>query len=172
MLLARVTLEKRVGLCHGRSAMATKTKVQSKSAFVRDFIGKNPTANRKAVEDAWRKAGHEGPISGALVSTLRRKLGLIDSPSSGPESARGDGARESARQPKRRKRRRRARASGMVAAPAMERQPRSGGRDSAIAEIERDIDRLIFKLMGVGGMEGIEDELRKARRLLYRSISE
>ena len=41
--------------------------------------------------------------------------------------------------------------------------------DLALAEIEGDIDRLIFKLMDVGGMEEIEDELRKARRLLYRS---
>jgi hypothetical protein len=39
-----------------------------------------------------------------------------------------------------------------------------------MAEIERDIDRLIFKLMNVGGMEDIEGELRKVRRLLYRSL--
>src|SRR5262249_21371413 len=64
----RVTLDKLKGLFPGRTVMATKTNGQSKSAFVRDFIGKNPTANRKAVEGAWRKAGHEGPISSALVS--------------------------------------------------------------------------------------------------------
>ena len=45
-------------------------------------------------------------------------------------------------------------------------------RGRSIAEVEADIDRLIFKLMGVGGMESIEDELRKVRRLLYRSQSE
>jgi hypothetical protein len=156
--------------------MATKTKGQSKSAFVRDFIQKHPTANRKAVEEAWRKAGHEGPISSALVSNLRRQLGLIGSPSSGPEDAGGDGVPESdkttGRKPKRRKRGRRAKASGMVAAPATEPKPRTGGRDRAFAEIERDLDRLIFKLMGAVGMERIEDELRRVRHLLYRSISE
>jgi hypothetical protein len=60
----------------------------------------------------------------------------------------------------------------MVAAPAPEPKPRSGGRDGALAGIERVLDHLIFKRMGVGGMERIEDELRKVRRLLYRSQSE
>jgi hypothetical protein len=156
--------------------MATKTKGPSKSAFVRDYIGKNPTANRKAVEEAWRKAGHKGPISSALVSNLRRALGLIRSPSSGSEDAGGDGAPESVkstgRKPKRRKRGRGAKASGMVAAPAMETKSRSGRRDGVLAGIERDLDHLIFKLMGAGGMETIEDELRKVRRLLYRGQSE
>jgi hypothetical protein len=128
------------------------------------------------VEDAWRKAGHEGPISSALVSNLRRQLGLIGSPNGGTKDAGGDGAPESVksteRKPKRRKRGRRAKASGMVAAPAPEPKPRSGGRGRALAGIERDLDHLIFKLMGVGGMERIEDELRKVRRLLYRSQSE
>jgi hypothetical protein len=155
--------------------MAMKTKGQSKSAFVRDFIQKNPTANRKAVEGAWRKAGNEGPISSALVSNLRRELGFIGSQSSRSKKAEGDDAPESVkstgRKPKRRKRRRRAMASGMVAAPAPEPKPRSGGRDGVFAGIERDLDHLIFKLMGVGGMESIEDELRKVRRLLYRSYS-
>jgi hypothetical protein len=156
--------------------MAPKTKGQGKSAFVRDFIQKNPTANRKAVEEAWQKAGHEGPISSALVSNLRRQLGLIGSPGSSPKDAGGDGVPESVkstgRKPKRRKRGRRGKASGMVAAPSPEPKPRSGGRDGALAGIERDLDHLIFKLMGVGGMESVEDELRRVRRLLYRSISE
>jgi hypothetical protein len=169
-------MDKLKGLFPGRTDMATKTKGQSKSAFVRDFIQRNPTANRKAVEEAWQKAGHEGPISSALVSNLRRQLGLIGSPGSGPKDAGGDGIPESVkstgRKPKRRKRGRRAKASEMVTAPAMESKPRTGRRDGAFAEIERDLDRLIFKLMGAGGMERVEDELRKVRRLLYRSQSE
>jgi hypothetical protein len=43
------------------------------------------------------------------------------------------------------------------------------GRGRLLAEMEGDIDRLIFRLMRVGGMEQIEDQLRKVRRLLYRS---
>jgi hypothetical protein len=43
------------------------------------------------------------------------------------------------------------------------------GRGRLLAEVEEDIDRLIFRLMGAGGMEEIEDQLRRVRRLLYRS---
>jgi hypothetical protein len=46
---------------------------------------------------------------------------------------------------------------------------RRTNRGRIIEEVESDIDRLIFKLIAVGGMETIEDELRKVRRLLYRS---
>jgi hypothetical protein len=38
-----------------------------------------------------------------------------------------------------------------------------------LAEIEQDIDRLIFKLMTLGGHEAIEYGLRKVRRLVYRA---
>jgi hypothetical protein len=49
--------------------------------------------------------------------------------------------------------------------------PRPAGRDKALDEIEGDLDRLIFKLIALGGMEQIEDELRKVRRLLYHRYS-
>jgi hypothetical protein len=160
----------------GDKAMATKTKRgPNKTSFVRDFLQKNPTATRKAVEEAWREAGHEGPISSALVSNLRSKLGLTGSRRSGSKAAEGKGAPESikatAGRPKRRKRRRSARVkkNGSVAESAEGRKTRSGGLDGALAEIEGDIDRLIFKTMALGGMEEIEEGLRKVRRLLYRS---
>jgi hypothetical protein len=124
---------------------------QGKMAFVRDFIEKNPKANRKAVEEAWLAAGHDGPISSALVSNLRSEMGLTR---------------------RRRRRTGKARVGGTAPEATLARKPRSGGRGGALAGIERDLDHLIFKLMGVGGMEGIEDELRKVRRLLYRSQSE
>jgi hypothetical protein len=145
----------------------------TKTAFVRDFIQKNPQANRRAVEEAWLAAGHEGPISSALVSGLRAKMGLTG----GPKKTEGDGAPESvkvtARRPKRRKRGRPAKLKGseVVAEATKGRMPRSVGRDGVLAEVEAGIDRLIFKLIAVGGMETIEEELRKVRRLLYRSYS-
>jgi hypothetical protein len=131
--------------------MATRTKKgPNKSAFVRDFIQKNPTSNRKMVEEAWLAAGHEGPISSALVSRLRSTMGLT-----------------------RQKRRRggKGRANGPAAEATRERMPGSPSRDKALDEIEGDIDRLIFKLIARGGMEEIENELRKVRRLLYRRSS-
>jgi hypothetical protein len=155
--------------------MATKTAGQGKSAFVRDFLRKNRSANRKAVEEAWREAGHEGSISSALVSTLRRKLGLIGNKRGSSRPVDGDGAAESpkaeprASRPKKRRRRRMGKAVGGDTAPSSGRKPLAGGRGRALAEIEADIDHLIFKLMNTGGFEAIEAELRKVRRLLYRS---
>ena len=132
--------------------MATRTKKgPNKTAFVRDFIRQDPTANRKAVEGAWLVAGHEGPISSALVSNLRSKLGLTG-------KMRGRGAK--------------GRASKTIAEPTLERKSRSASRDRVLDEIEGDLDHLIFKLIALGGMERIEDELRKVRRLLYRRQSE
>jgi hypothetical protein len=169
-------MEKVDGLCRRGRAMATKTKKSpNKTAFVRDFVQKNPTANRKAVEDAWREAGHEGSISSALVSNLRSELGLTGNLRSGSRTAGSNGTPASvkakARRPKHTKRGRGAkgRASGIVVESTEGQMPRSVGRDGALAELERDIDRLIFKLIALGGMEEIEEGLRKVRRLLYRS---
>jgi hypothetical protein len=135
----------------GRGKRATvRGGQQGKTAFVRDFIKKDPTANRKAVEEAWLAAGNEGPISGALVSNLRSEMGLTGKKRSRPAKGR---------------------VTGTIPEPTGVRRPRSGGRDAALAEIEGDIDRLIFKMMGVGGMETIEDELRKVRRRLILSQS-
>jgi hypothetical protein len=153
--------------------MARKTEGPSKTAFVRDFLRKNSTANRKAVEEAWLAAGREGPIQSSLVSNLRRELGLRGSRRGGARPAEGDGAADSpkakrASKTRKRPRSRNGRASAARSTAATERKPLSRGRDKALAEIEGDIDRLIFKLTLVGGCEGIEDELRKVRRLLYR----
>jgi hypothetical protein len=155
--------------------MATKTKRgPNKTSFVRDFIQKNPTANRKAVEEAWLAAGHEGAISSALVSNLRTKMGLTGGSKAAGSHGAPESAKATARKPRRKKRGRPARhkVSEVVAEAPAVRMPRSSGRDRALAEVEADIDRLIFKLIALGGLEEIEDELRKVRRLLYRSYSE
>jgi hypothetical protein len=51
----------------------------------------------------------------------------------------------------------------------MERKARSASRGEALAEIEADIDRIIFRLIALGGMESIEEELRRVRRRLILS---
>jgi hypothetical protein len=138
---------------------------QGKTAFVRDFIKKDPTANRKAVEEAWLAAGNEGPISSALVSNLRSEMGLT-----GKRRPKGRGAGKKGR----------AKSSSRITGADRTAEPVAGtpkpldrrtNRGRIIEEVEGDIDRLIFKLIAVGGMETIEDELRKVRRLLYRSYS-
>ena len=98
--------------------MATRTAGLSKSDFIRDILRKNPTANQKAVEKAWHEAGREGPIQSSLVSTLRRKLGLMDHTRVGSGPPEGNGtaelpkARAKATRPKKRGRRRNGKVSG------------------------------------------------------------
>ena len=53
------------------------TAAASKSDFVRDFLGSNPQANAKSVNEAWTAAGMEGTISHPTVSEVRKELGLI-----------------------------------------------------------------------------------------------
>ena len=144
----------------------------SKSAFVRDFIRKNPTANRKAVEEAWQAAGHEGPISSSLVSNLRTQMGLTGKKPAGSQPTSGAGAAgsvEVTKKPKKRRRRAKSKASGVNGARATQRTSRTGDREKLFTEIEGDLDRLIFKLMVAGGMEKVEDALRAVRRLVYQT---
>ena len=50
------------------------------------------------------------------------------------------------------------------------------GRKSALTpklnELEADIDRLVFKVMGIGDLPEIEDSLRQVRRLLYGKLTQ
>ena len=39
-------------------------------------------------------------------------------------------------------------------------------------ELEADIDRLVFKVMGIGDLPEIEDSLRQVRRLLYGKLAQ
>src|SRR5262249_52377252 len=82
---------------------------QGKTAFVRDFIRKHPTANRKAVEEAWLAAGNEGPISSALVSNLRSEMGLTG---------------------KKQRRPAKGKVTGTIPEPTDVRRPRTGGREA------------------------------------------
>ena len=68
-------------------ATATHEKV-NKTAFLTDFLGKNPKANSRAVNEAWTNAGNAGTVSPTLVSKLRGELGLSGNIRSGSRSAR------------------------------------------------------------------------------------
>jgi hypothetical protein len=136
---------------------------QGKTAFVVEHLRQNPGATDDEINEAWASARNDGGISGSLLYKLRAKEGLTRR-----RGARGRGVGK----------RGRARASSMRTRVGRTAGPGAGtprpldGRTSQgriMGEIEGDIDRLIFKLMAVGGMETIEDELRKVRRLLCRS---
>ena len=127
---------------------------QGKTAFVVKHLRQSPDATDEQINEAWASAGNEGGISGSLLYKIRAREGLT-----GKKRAKGRGAG---------KRRRAGRNHEPVAGTPKSLDGRTN-RGRIMADIEGDIDRLIFQLMAVGGMEPIEDELRKVRRLLYRS---
>jgi hypothetical protein len=57
--------------------VATATKSQGKTSFVKKFLQNNPQANAKAVNQAWTAAGMKGTISHPIVSDVRKQLGLV-----------------------------------------------------------------------------------------------
>ena len=137
---------------------------QGKTAFVTEHLQHAPDASDEAINEAWAAAGNEGSISGSLLYKIRAKKRLT-----GKKKGRGAGKKgRSMSSPKRT-------TVGQTPEPVAGTPRPVDGRTHqgrVVAEVEEGIDRLIFKLMGVGGMETIEDELRKVRRLLYRTISE
>ena len=51
--------------------MATATKSQSKTSFVKEFLQDNPQGNVKAVNEAWAAAGMKGTIGATLINKMR-----------------------------------------------------------------------------------------------------
>ncbi len=135
---------------------STATKSPGKTSFVKEVLIDNPLANPKAVNDAWSAAGMKGTISTALVNKMRARMGL---------SGNLRGKRKRAAGGKKRP-------HGTTAAASMSlgtKGPRSTA-DRTLFEIEGDIDRLLFKVMGIGNLTDVADTLRTARRMLYMSV--
>ena len=138
---ARVQVKTRVGSARSKPgpARAPATRRQGKSTFIKELLVDNPTATTAVVNRAWKAAGMKGTISKSLVSKTRSKLDLAGNLIKKPA------------------------ATSTAAAMA-----RRGDRDRLLAEIEREIDRLIFRLLAIGGMEKAEAALRSARRAVVR----
>jgi hypothetical protein len=169
------------------SIMATTTvRKKGKTEFVREVLGKNPRANTTAVNNAWMSNGQTGSISATLVNKQRAELGLAgnlrakNKPK--PDSASANKAKYTAKKRGRKP-------NGTVSEITLHTPPHSNGRKSdqsavnvelrakasgrheSLEELEADIDRLIFKVMGLGGLSAIEASLRQTRRLLYGGFS-
>lgn len=153
-------------------------KSPGKSEFVKDVLSKNPKANAQAVNEAWHASGHEGTISGTLVQKLRASLGLTRSRKARKPAANGAmekgrfaASRSGAKPGRPRKGSQPQGVDGAqgAAPPARPARAAAGTDDRRLVELEGDIDRLIFRLIAVGGLSEVEDALRQARRLLIRS---
>src|SRR5208282_5990322 len=56
--------------------MATATRDQGKTSFVKEFLGDHPQGNVKAVNEAWAAAGKNGTIGSTLINKMRSQMGL------------------------------------------------------------------------------------------------
>ena len=56
--------------------MATATRDQGKTSFVKEFLGDHPQGNVQAVNEAWTKAGKDGSIGATLIQKVRSQMGL------------------------------------------------------------------------------------------------
>ena len=137
----------------------TATHTPGKTSFLKEFLHDHPQGNVKAVNEAWQAAGFDGTISTALVFKVRASLGLtgnLSGKTKKPEAM----TTSTGKKPGRPREEPTAPVTG-----------RKSNRSLALNELEADIDRLIFKVMGVGDLTEIEDSLRQARRQLYATTN-
>jgi hypothetical protein len=135
-----------------------------KTMFVKEFLNDHPQGNVKAVNEAWQAAGFDGTISPTLVNKTRASLGLT-----GNLRGKTKAAAEGKATPtgKRLGRPRKEFTAPVTGQP----RGRKSARTLALTELEADIDRLIFKVMGIGDLSQIEESLRQARRQLYATAN-
>jgi len=165
---------------HSMATVATKK--AGKTQFVKEVLGKNARANATAVNLAWKAEGRDGTISATLVNKLRSTLGLAGNLRSRPKKKNDQPSSEKLPYTgkKRGRKPKNPATAGLVLSPSQsngrkteqaaatfEARGKASIQLGALEEVEADIDRLIFKVMALGGMSAIEDTLRQARRLLY-----
>lgn len=144
---------------------ATLKRNQGKTEFVKEVLTSNPHANARTIRDEWTATGHIGTISQTLVNKQRSLMGLAGNIKGGRPKRSETGAAEP--RPYTGKKRGRKPKSASLNGQSTAGTARTGGRPSQLSEIEADIDRLLFRVMNLGGLEDIEDSLRRTRRLLY-----
>jgi hypothetical protein len=149
------------------SAKRTRTPAATpgKAGFTKEFLNDHPAATAREVNEAWTEAGMRGAISNAVVSEVRKSLGLA-----------GRTSTKSPKQPARntapaRKRRGRKPATQIRASSKDSGTSRQSARTKALMAAEVEIDRLIFQMMELGDLMEIETALRAARRAVYEALT-
>jgi hypothetical protein len=157
----------RTGKKRGRKPKV-RARDQGKTSFVKEFLNDHPEGNPRAVNEAWTKAGFDGSISATLVNKMRSELGLT-----GKLRGKRAAAEKKPYTGKRRGRKpRRFAAEATTTAARIETRGRRSARTQGLIELEGEIDRLVFKVMGIGNLPEIEDSLRQVRRLLYGKLTQ
>ena len=141
----------------------TATATPGKTTFLKEFLHDNPQGNVKGANEAWQAAGYDGTISTALVYKARASLGLTGNLSGKTNKSKAKATFTGKKLGRPRKE--------PTAPVTGQPRGRKSNRSLALNELEADIDRLIFKVMGVGDLAEIETALREARRLVYEALS-
>jgi hypothetical protein len=151
---------------------SAKTRGQGKTSFVKEVLIDNPTANSKLVNEAWVSAGMEGTISDTLVNKMRAQLGFAGN-LRGKRQARNETETHEEMPGASRKRGRKQRNGSPTRGEARSagKSTRTTSRTGLLVELEADLDRLLFKVMNLGGLVDVENALRETRRILYRDFS-
>ena len=131
-----------------------------KTMFVKEFLNDHPEGNYNDVNEAWAAAGFEGTISRTLVDKMRALLWLTGNLRGKTKTTTTFTGKKLGRPRKE-----------LTAVGNGQPRGRNSNRTLALNELEADIDRLIFKVMGIGDLTEIEDSLRQARRVLYGALT-
>ncbi len=145
-----------------------------KLQFVRQMLQRDPKADERSINQAWKGAGYEGSISRSSVNQVKTKLGMTSpglghakqrTPDPAAAPARGESrAPASTKSPA---------DDGKAATPEPAAPPAAApevdGRDREIAELESEFDRVLFRAMALGNLPAVEEAIRKARRLFILS---
>jgi len=161
--------------------MSTRPGVsEGKYEFLEQMLRQDSSINLEEVNQAWKSSGHEGTISQSYLGKVKAELGLTR-PRGKSEADKGRG-REPASEPAPKRRRpdqqpaesRGARAgaerSTAASASTAADEGEAEDRDRALEELEAELDRLLFQVMEMGGLEEVVQELRRVRRLISRTI--
>ena len=160
---ARTAAKGKAAATKPREAPATL----GKTSFVKEFLNDNPQGTVKAVNDAWTEAGMSGTISPTLINKMRAQLGLTGNLRA--KSKTGASAKATTTG-KRRGRPPKETTAAVNGKPAGQAQGRKSDRTLALLDVEAEIDRLIFTVMGIGNLTEIEAALREARRRVYGAL--
>src|SRR5271165_4486438 len=145
----------------------TATVTPGKTMFVKEFLNDHPEGTGNDVNEAWTAAGFEGTISRTLVDKTRALLGLTGNIRGKTKKSKASAKEKAPYTGKKRGRKPRETTAAGNGQP----RGRKSNRSLALNELEAEIDRLIFKVIGIGDLTEIEDSLRQARRLLYATTN-
>jgi len=151
---------------------STSTRNLGKTSFVKEVLFDDPYANAEAVNQAWITAGMDGTISPTLVNKMRSELGLTGNLRSRRTKTEAVATQKPAYTGKKRGRKPKVTTcEPNEATSRIETRGRKSARSEALVAVEAEIDRLIFIVMGIGGLTAVENALRESRRRLYRGLS-